>query len=247
MRGTRFAGSSNSLINPFLFQSQAVKCLFKLNALANVLRQYLHILFSGLAILHSPRCWRIWTALMNLQPQCWQINWNINGNVKESTIVINSCMETLVFLTSKPFCQIGRLNFEPVQGILMIVHFLASKSLLSRWMERASESRGLDELTRFLHSAWSSRRYNRNTSTEFFYSLCIGSLFSLPGFGLSIMMSKTVLKSRTRFTSSIHPLKWLISDFFCPMFANCFHANIGSLFWNVWTWNLFQQIVVNLR
>ena len=76
----------------------------------------------------------------------------------------------------------------------------------AKWIKQVSECNGrLDELTRFLPSAWSSWRHNRNTIT-FFNSLFVGSLFSLAGFGLSAMTLENfwlLWKAETQFTVSI--------------------------------------------
>ena len=57
---------------------------------------------------------------------------------------------------SKPFCQIGRLNFQTVKDILHICsHFrLRSRRYHAEWKKLMSECSGrLDKLTRFLHLA----------------------------------------------------------------------------------------------
>ena len=77
----------------------------------------------------------------------------------------------------------------------------------------------LNELTRLLHSAWSSRHQNLSTNAYFFSRIFIGLLFSLSRFVLSAMMSEKLWefrKTETRSTSSIlyEILTWLMLSAF---------------------------------
>ena len=89
--------------------------------------------------------------------------------------------QTRLLNTSKPYWHIGRLNFQSVRDtlkILQVFFWFRSHCYHAEWIKQLSEcSLGLlDELTRFLHSAWTSWRNRRNIIDDFnsfFYWLAI--------------------------------------------------------------------------
>ena len=91
----------------------------------------------------------------------------------------------------------------------------------AEWIKQVSEcSEQLDELTRFLHSTWSSWCHNRNTITEFyllaFYWLTIFTC-SLHFFGNDVRKMLIVLKSRN-------------TVLYLHFILDCFWSNYSRLF-----------------
>ena len=114
-----------------------------------------------------------------------------------------------IFDTSELLCQISKLNFQSFQDFLNIrsssIGFGVT-IITTEWMKQASECKGrLDELTRFLHSAWSSWCHCWNTNAEFNSLFCCLDIVTcwLRSFGNDVRKLREFWKVETRFTSSI--------------------------------------------